>query len=296
MEKLLVCNTGSDKISIINLSKNKIDECPLYLEKEKSGPYNMDFANNTLYIANNYSNSISIFDLNSKKEVKSIYVGAHPNDCKVYKDKIYIICGDSNSLNIMDLFSMERLVNIALDGYPHSIAINKINAMAYVCNTEGNSLSIINCETDTMVKRIEIGNNPTKVLLSSDKSMLFICESNFEDSIIKGNIIFMSIETNEIIKRVKVGLNPVDIYEDNNRLFVANLGDSTISIIDIKRDYNVENIRVKGCPISLVKYKEKIYYSDYFNGIIYSINLINLEIEKIALGREPNAMIILPYH
>ena len=292
MAILLVCNTGIDKVSIINLENNKVEECPLYLGDKPVGPYGIACYNNKIYTANNYNNSISIINLDKKKEISNIYVGAHPNDIKVFKDKVYIICGDSNSLSVMDLFTMERMINLKLDGYPHSIAINEKKDLCYVCNTEGNSISVIDCLKDYLLDNIKVGNNPTKIILSKNKKILYICESNFEKCT-DGFILGMSTETNEVLYKIKVGLYPVDIYEDKNKLYVANLGEGSISVVDKKKLQEEGKIKVGGSPIGVIKYENTIYYSDYYKGNIYSIDLKSTEIKSIASGKEPNAMTII---
>ena len=93
--------------------------------------------------------------------------------------------------------------------------------------------------------------------------------------------------------KIKVGKSPVDIWEDNNKLYVSNFEDGTISIINLNLGKEVKKIYVGGMPRGIIKYKENIFVGDYGNQRIVKIDLENKKTKTIAVGKEPNAMILL---
>ena len=105
MNSIAICNTSSDNLSLIDIESYSVDHIPLDLGEKPVGPHGIEYENNTIITSNNYSNSISLIDMHSKKEVNNLYVGAHPNDVKLYENKAYFACGESNSLLVMDMAS-----------------------------------------------------------------------------------------------------------------------------------------------------------------------------------------------
>lgn len=295
MESIVVCNTAGDFISIINLKDYSVENVPLDLGEKPVGPHGIECYKNNLITANNYSNSISVIDLLNKKEIKNVYVGSHPNDVKILKDKAYVVCGESNSLVVIDIFTGEFLFEIPLEGCPHSIEIDENKSIAYIANIEGNSLSVVDCSSNKVIKYVNSLEAPIKVLLSKDKKMLYLCESYIGKDI-EGYISVLSTENNEIIKKIKVGLVPVDIWEEEDRLYVTNFNDGSISILDIKKGIEVKKIFISGMPRGIIKIKDDIFVGDYFTGKIKNLNLKKRIIKIITTGKEPNAMILAHSH
>jgi DNA-binding beta-propeller fold protein YncE len=231
-----------------------------------------------------------------ERELKNIYVGAHPNDVKVYRDKAYVICGESNSLVVIDLNKGSMIFEIYLgaNAFPHSIEIYYEKAIAYVSNMEGHYVSVIDCLENRIVKNIKAPEYPTKILLSKDKKKLYLCES-YQGMDIDGYISIISTESNEIIKRIKVGGTPVDIFEEEDRLYVTDFAEGYLSIVDIKKGREVRKIFVGGMPRGIIKYKEDIYIGNNMSGKVTKLNLKERVIKNITVGKEPNAMILIEY-
>lgn len=295
MKAIIVCNTAGDYISIINLEDYSVENLPLDLGEKPVGPHGISWHNNTLITANNYSNSISIIDLQNKRQIKNIYAGAHPNDVEVCNNRAYVVCGESNSMSVIDISSGDILFDIPLEGCPHSIDMDDDKEVAYVTNVESNSLSIVDCKLNKVVKTVKVMDYPIKVLLSKNKKMIYICESYFGQDI-EGYIHIFSIENEKFIKRIKVGLCPNDMCEENGRLYVTNFSDGSISIVDIEKGIEIKKIFIGGMPKGIIKIGDDIIIADYMSGKIKNINLKKNIIKIIASGKEPNAMILTHHH
>lgn len=296
MESIIICNTAEDTLSKINLSDYSVESLPLELGEKPVGPHGVDYYKGNIITANNYSNSISIFSLLENKEIKNIYVGAHPNDVKIYRDKAYVVCGESNSLVIIDLNKGSMIFEIYLGAgsFPHSIEIYHEKSIAYVSNMEGHFVSVIDCLSNKIIKNIKSPEYPAKILLSKDKKKLYLCES-YQGMDRDGYVSMISTETNEIIKRIKVGGTPVDVFEDDERLYVTDFTEGYLSILDVNKCREVKKIFVGGMPRGVIKYKEDIFIGNNMTGKVTKLNLKERIIKNITVGKEPNAMILVNY-
>ncbi|MBD7910120.1 MULTISPECIES: YncE family protein [Clostridium] len=296
MKYIFVCNTAGDTLSKINLKDYSVESLPLELGEKPVGPHGIDYYNGNIITTNNYSNSISIFSLMANKEIKNIHVGAHPNDVKVFKDKAYVLCGESNSLVVVDLNKESMICEVFLGAraFPHSIEIYPEKDIAYISNMEGHSITVIDCLKNRAIDNIKAPEYPTKILLSKDKKKLYLCES-YLGMDIDGYISVISTDSNEIVKRIKVGGSPVDIFEEDERLYITNFSEGYLSIVDLKKEREIKKIFVGGMPRGIIKYKEDIFIGNNMNGKVIKLNLKERIIKTITVGKEPNAMILVDY-
>lgn len=289
MSSVIVCNTGSDSISKINTSDLSLENLPLDFEEKPIGPHGIYTVNNKIYTANNYNNSISIINGDTFKEEKSIYIGPYPNDIVILKDKLYITCGEGNALIIYDVIEEKILFEVPIGKWPHNIAAYNEAQMLFVSNLEGDSISVVDGIDNKVIKTITTLEYPTKVILSKDKSKLYVCESYIgEDTY--GYVEVFSTRDLMSIKRIKVGKAPLDMWDDGKNLFVSNFSDGTISIIDTDTLKEVKKIYIGSMPKGIVKYENKLFIGDYLKGRLILLDLETEKIKVITIGKEPNAM------
>lgn len=289
MEGICVCNIASNSLSFIDFNDYSTVSCPIILGECPSGPHGICLWSNIIITANSYSNSISFISIDNKKEIKNIYVGAHPNDVKVYNDKVYILCGESNSLVIFDLIEEKVIKEISLDIYPHFIDVSE-SGLAAVVNMQSNKISIIDCNSDMKTNDILVGEFPTKCKLLENEDSIIVCESNLGLNI-KGNIVKYNMGTKKKEFEYQVGYGPVDFFCANNIIYVSNFEEGSISIIDLN-ERKVDKLIIGGMPRGIIYNNNKIYIADNYKNKLIIINSSNRVIEKtITLGREPNAMV-----
>lgn len=286
INSLIICNTGDNSISKLSLDSMVCEKIKF---SSREGPRSIWIDKNKAYIANGYSNSISIIDIESFKEEENIYIGAHPNDLLIFNDLLYVSCADSNMVCVYDLIEKKLILEILVNDWPYSIEISKELELLFVSNFKGNSISIIDLKKNIIIKEIEVLKYPTKSKVSNDNKLLFVCES-FMGHDMDGFMEIFDLETLTSIKKVSVGRVPIDILEDDSKIYVSNLGDGTISIIDKISFTNIDSIILNGMPKSMIKYNDNLFVTDYLNSRLLYLNLINKDIKAITVGREPSAM------
>lgn len=295
MNYLIVCNTGSDSISKIPLINNlneKIISKEVNLKKDREkGPTSIYINNNISYIANNYDNSISIVDLDLEFENDILYVGERPNDLIAFKNYIYVVCSESNTLALFDIDEKKSILDIKLNNWPYNLDISSDLNLIFVSNFQSNSISVIDILKNQVIENLEVLEYPTKIKVSKDKKYLYVCESYMGDDK-NGFIEIFDLDTFCSIKKIMVGKVPIDVYEENNVIYVANLEGENITLINKKSLKRIGDIYVGGMPRNVIKYNNILYIGDYLNGRVVCIDLENNNRKSIAIGKEPNAMIL----
>lgn len=287
---IYICNTFSDYISEIDLKEfkeNKRIKLSIY---NKIGPHGISRFNKHIITANNYSNDITIINLEDYS-MDSYYIGARCNDIKVHEDRAYIVCGDSNDMKVFNIREKSVEKRIFCGNFPHSIDIEHNYNMIVVCNMGDGILNLIDLNEEKSIKQKVIGSYPTKAIFSNYGERILVCESCLES----GNNGHLKILDKNLchIKSIQLGKNPVDIFCGKNHIYVSNMGEGTVSIIDNKELKEVERINVGGMPRGVIEKDNFLYIGDYFNSKLIRISLKDLKNSHIYIGKEPNNMILV---
>jgi len=288
LEGLCICNTASSSLSFVDLETHEHTLCPLVIGQCPSGPHGMSFWEDYIITANSYGNSLSLVSIKSKKEVENLYVGSHPNDIKVFRNKGYILCGESNCLIIFDLVNRRIMKEIFIGIYPHFMHINA-EGKSVLANMDSNEVTIFNCENDEKVFTVSVGETPTKCIITDDGRSILVCES-YLGLMVKGKISKYSLENGKKISETIVGYGPVDFYCTKEYIYVSNFEEGTIGYINNKNN-EYENVKIGGMPRGVIKINNDIYVGDNYKNRLLIIDEKKKVKKTITLGKEPAAIV-----
>ncbi|MGM9973504.1 MAG: YncE family protein [Clostridiaceae bacterium] len=293
MDKLYICNTGSDYITELNLNSYKEKRINLTSYNEKIGPYSLDHYRNYLIVINKYNSTLVKIDEANHQYREYYDIGAQPNDIKIYGDKAYILCGEGNSLVIFDLKNNRTDECIYSGVYPHRIDICSGQGLGIITNMLSNNLLLVDCKDNSIIKEIKVKHYPTKAIFIDEGENVLVCES-YMGADRPGIIKKININTGIVLQELSTGNYPADIVWDvyEGEAYVANFNDGSISIIDVSSMEEKERIFIKGTPMTILKNNKELYIGDSHNNSLLIYNLYNKKTKIIPLGKEPNGMMI----
>ena len=208
-DKLFVTLSRNNSLGIINLSDKSITEIPVGI-----APYTVICASESkAYVTNwggrrpaegepSYNTSgsqvlvdpktgianngtVSVVDLISNKEVKSIEVGLHPCDMVLSPDggKLYVACANSDIISIIstgtdevtDSISVHREDGMLFGSSPNDLTISPDGKYLYVANGTENAVCVIETGTPSKVLGyIPTGWYPGSVIMDKSGKTLFV--------------------------------------------------------------------------------------------------------------------------
>ena len=121
---------------------------------------------------------------------------------------------------------------------------------AYVSNEDGQSVSVIDTDTQQVISTIEVGKRPRGLKLNSDGTRLYVAVSGLPEcppsvpdeecakqkrDLSADGIAIVDTRANKLLKVLKAGSDPeqFDLSKDGKRMFVANEDVATASVVDI---------------------------------------------------------------
>ncbi|MGD1836581.1 MAG: YncE family protein [Nitrososphaeraceae archaeon] len=244
----------------------------------------VDQDRNIVYTVNQYSNTLSIIELEQGK-TDTIYLDHSPYDIdkNLLTNMIYITHPNSNSISVVD-GSTNRLIS-SIDNIftPVNIKIDSLNGYFYVTNIDKNTItrfSIINPQNN---KTVHVGDKPYDIGINQKNNKIYVTNldnntvtiinrttfsildtisvgnspvglaidevsnNTYISNLKSNNIYVLDGESNEILDKIPTGNKPTGItVNDQGIIYVSNIGDETVSVINNSNNHfkNINNIDV----------------------------------------------------
>jgi YVTN family beta-propeller protein len=140
---------------------------------------------------------------------------------------------------------------------------------AYVSNEDGQSVSVIDTQTNKVVATIPVGKRPRGMKLNEDGTRLYVAVSGLpkcpptmpdeecakhERDLAADGVAVVDTRAQKTIQLLKAGSDPeqFDLSADGKRMYVANEDSATTSVVDIASGKVLERIKVGREPEGVV--------------------------------------------
>jgi YVTN family beta-propeller protein len=228
-----------------------------------------------VYVANEYSNTVSVIDTETDKVQSRINVDVFPYgiDTNPLNNRVYVTNKGSNTVSVIDGSIDTKLLDIAVGKSPVGVAVNPSANWIYVTNLDDGTLSIIDGISNEVVKTLSVGKIPYGIAVNPLSNKIYVTDIDSNTvSVIDG-------ETNNITAKISVGKRPtglaIDVTEGNNRLYVSNLDSNSISVIDTLTNNVIHNITSVGdspVGIAINPITSKLYVSNIASNTVSVID------------------------
>lgn len=249
----------------------------------------------------------SVIDTGTFKEISSVAVGNKPWFTAITADgnKAYISNEISNDISVVDLNRMQVIATVAVGGSPKGIAITLDGKKVYVANMRdfsgigaygpGNTVSVINGEEDQFVKDIQVGLEPSSVLMDPQGMRIFVSDGNANglqpaEAHVIDAINSTYLQSITFRNAASFTLTAIEVTPDGNRLFVISEARESLLVIDLSTHTILETFPIapRGVKISPSGRYVYIYSARYLpegTGRLFVIDTKSLQILKsIDLG------------
>ncbi|CAN3130609.1 Ig-like domain-containing protein [Mycobacterium sp. smrl_JER01] len=173
-------------------------------------------------------------------------IGGMPYGVAMSPDRrrAYVTDVDNRRVVVIDVASGSVVDSIRVGAAPYGITVAN-DGRAYVVNSDDGTLSVIDTATNTVLPRkLYVGNSPTSVAANADGSRVVVTAGN-DDAV---SIIDTATWT---ITRVSVGDGAFGVAISQNRAFVTNEFDDTVSVIDLDIAEVITTIAVGNAPTGI---------------------------------------------
>ena len=249
--------SGQDVVLITQLDDERVSRIDLPALGEAghvavgSIPTDISFnrAGTRAYVANQFSQSISVIDVESNTETSTIALTHDtfeviPNAADT---RLYVVT-NADRLYEIDRASGNVLRSIALAGTGQSLAWHPNGELLYVSTFTGGTVLEVDTPTMTVLRTFVTGGKAQEVVVSRDGAELFVADQDLE------KVDVFNLVSGEHITSIPVGGNPwsMAMTPDQQQLYVGLVFQGEVTVIDRATRTVVHRIGTGGVPRRIV--------------------------------------------
>ena len=214
-----------------------------------------------IYVANEFSNTVSIIDETTDKIQATIKVGSFPYgiDVNPLNNRVYVANRGSNTISVIDGSTNLKMADVHVGNSPIDVAVNPSSSLVYVTNIESGTVSIIDGITNTVSSTIKVGNIPYAIAVNPVTNMTYITDiGDGRISILQNS---KNDSNNSSVKNVARTLEKVNgiiiapagiaINTSTNKAYITDYASNTVFVIDLKTNSVIHRIKVGTNPVGI---------------------------------------------
>ena len=165
--------------------------------------------------------NIYIINLEDREFVGEIPIqaGTTPQQVALVNDqKLYVTCAATHEVHVVDIDN-RNVTKIFTGSFNKPTGITRLNGKAYVVNPAwewdpvarkttyyDSSVTVIDTETDVILKSIPVPTNADGILNDGDSTIIVKTTGNYND--VLGHLVLIDANTDEVVETVKLKLTP----------------------------------------------------------------------------------------
>ena len=223
---------GIQKDSVSAISENFSRSNAIEVGNHPSG-LAIDPTTNQLYVSNRDAKTISVVDLDQRKEIGLIPLNGECNRMVLINSDLYVIV--DNSVAIIDTRLKRVLKTIKKVFMPIDLAASTDQRFVYVANSQTDSIGVIDVKTRSIVKEITVGAIPVRLAVTKG----FRLQSDLIFVVNQGAATITMIESHQgtwqVSKEqdwIEVGFMPLGIAATQDKVYVVLQEDSVIEVLE----------------------------------------------------------------
>jgi len=192
------------------------------------GGITVDSIGQYLYVVAIDSKKILKIDAVTLDSLDNFDTGNGPDGIGISKDnqKIYVTNTSDGTISIININTKTTTI-INAGGKPELIHGNYDNSLLYISNFNDNKTHVLNTSTDSITHEITGLNGPEEVVPNKSNDKLYIVNFN------SAKVFVYSIPNyNKLSTEYITGAKPIGVTSLNNKLYVTNYGDNSVSVIE----------------------------------------------------------------
>lgn len=187
----------------------------------------------------------------------------------------------------------QLITEISVGDEPHGIAVNPGSRLAFVANYNDSSISVVNVDTNTVVREFSVGKNPQNVVVDSASGLLLVgCDG-------VPAVQIYDLQGYHLVGSVSTGKGPIRLatHSAQKLAYAVSQGSSTMEVISLSSYKLIRTVKVGSNPRVIgVDERDQIAYIGHWNSSTTTVIDLNSQtkIAELRVGKDPNSIAIAP--
>lgn len=199
------------------------------------------------YIANYKSNDITVFDTKTGNTIATVPAGDHPSHLVLTADARYLLIGHESNDGLWFLDTRSNEIVKKLGDGTGILCRPEKGKKIYQSQIFTPFVYVIDPETQTVEKRIQVGGRPLDLAFSPDQRYIYVANYDLNE------VEKICTKCDSVVARIHEVNNArgIGVTTDGKFAFVTNVQLSTVTVIDLASAAIVKTIPVGTMPTSI---------------------------------------------
>lgn len=224
------------------IERVEVGKHPAHVVFTKDGKY--------VLVANNEDNNVSIIDAKTYKLINNVAVGKGPHGFRISSDSkyAYVVNMGEDTVSVVDIENNKELKKIKVGNTPITTGITKDGKTLVITLNAENAVAIVDLDTDK-VEKVRVGVGPAQLYLDSEDKYVFVANQGTEENP-SNTVSKIDLSTKKVVATIETGKGShgVVVSPDNKYVYVTNMFEDTVSVIDNTANKVIATIPVDGEP------------------------------------------------
>lgn len=224
------------------INKVEVGSHPAHIVFTEDGEYAL--------VTNNEDNTVSVIDANSYEIVRTIPTGNGPHGFRISKDNkfAYVANMKEDTVSVLDLFNFKEVRKIKVGKAPVTTGITRDGNTLVVSVNSEDSVAIVDLATDK-VEKLSVGKGPAQVYIQDYDKYAFVANQGSEKEP-SASVSKIDLGTKQVLATIATGkgAHGVTTSSDNKYVYVTNVYDDTVTVIDNSTNTGIATIPVDKSP------------------------------------------------
>lgn len=221
----------------------------------------------TFYVSTGANKNIQVIQSNSKVPEYALEQEHVINDIKEYNNEFLLVTYfDYKTMNIISLMDEKVIKRVNFETTPEQIIIDNKNKTAYITSGSESSIYVFSLETMTLKKQLKVNGMCEKFTLSEDGTKLFYVDRN------TNNIWAVELDNNYLLKNIGSFPNISKIAYENGKIYIISRTKNRIAIVDYDTIDFIEELEVSEKPVDLYANNNDLYILCAQDNIVEVLN------------------------
>ncbi|WP_264738033.1 YncE family protein [Cytobacillus firmus] len=201
-------------------------------------------------ITNNEDSSVTFIDMPSFNVVNTVETGKGPHGFRIssVSKRAYIANMGEDTVSVVNLENMKEEKRIKVGTAPVTTGVTSDGKTLVATLNGENALAVVDLATDK-VDKIPVGTGPAQVYIDGKDQFAYVANQGTEETP-SSSVTVIDLAAKKATTEIKTGKGSHGVVTspDNKMVYVTNMFEDTVSIIDKELNKVIETIEVKGVP------------------------------------------------
>ncbi|MBT2690857.1 YncE family protein [Bacillus sp. ISL-47] len=201
-------------------------------------------------VTNNEDNNVTVIDMVSFNVVNTVETGKGPHGFRISADstKAYIANMGEDTVSVVNLETMKEEKQIKVGTAPVTTGVTSDGKTLVATLNGENALAVVDLATDK-VEKIPVGTGPAQVYIDVNDQYAYVANQGTEEAP-SNSVTVIDLAAKKATAEIETGKGSHGVVAspDNKRVYVTNMFEDTVSIIDKEQNKVIDTIKVRGVP------------------------------------------------